>query len=256
MDKYVLKQIGTVNWTKKMMILFPICVLINLLGDWTITYMPSFPLWLNNIGTLFGGVFGGPLYGVIVGVVYEIIANCTDFFHASVIIFMICNISVAAIFGFMVRIGFFRTIKGMFTTTLVVAFVDVAVHVPTSLALYGGECPSNQAVTNLYYQLLDRMVNRPLAVLISRGIFEIADDIIMIALIYAVIHVFWGFWDKHFNMSDLIKIKLDIANDGEVVSTERKLEEAQSKIDNMKSEIDRLKNEMEKAERELKTKKQ
>ncbi|MDD3186012.1 MAG: hypothetical protein PHT76_12005 [Anaerostipes sp.] len=200
------------RYQRNLIILFPFCVLLELLTVYAIGNVDVIPVWLQGIGGFFGALIGGPLFGGLVLVAFTIIELMVHFELIHVFI-ILPTIAAIISFGFVTRMGFFKNLKGVALTVTAVAFVRTMTTTPVLIGVSGGHVSNNDFAESLFVGIWHAGLSVPFATMLSTLIAYFIDCGIIVMISYFVLRIFWNFWDRNFDVKVVEAIKIQVVEE-------------------------------------------
>lgn len=175
-------------------LLLPIGIAINFIGGQIVALL-KLPIYLDSIGTILTGALGGPVAGAITGLVTNLILGMTQ---PSFIPFAIVSIAVGIVAGICGKKGWFKSLKGVILSAVLIWAVTQLTATPISVLVFGGVTGSGSSVLTGFLVAAGQGIWE--AAFGTSLITETVDKIISVVVVFIII--------KSIPASTLFKFKL------------------------------------------------
>lgn len=171
------------DFTMIAMLIIPVAVAVNFVGG-QLAHTLKLPMYLDTIGTIFGGMLCGPWIGALIGLVTNIflgIANPTLF------PFAIVSVCVGLVTGFLARGKMFSSPVKWLISAVIISLVSIITAAPIIVMVFGGITTSGASLITT--TLMAAGTNIWTSVLGSDGVIGVIDRIISMTITAGVIKV-------------------------------------------------------------------
>jgi len=163
------------------MLLIPIGVAVNIVG-FQIANVLRLPIFLDTIGTILIGVVAGPWVALLAGLITNLI---NGIFNPTYFPYAFTSMAIGLGVGYLSKAGMFKNIPKTIISGIVITFIAVIVSAPITVLVFGGATGSTGSLLTATFLASGQKIWS--AVFASSFIFEIADKVVSVLIVYFIV---------------------------------------------------------------------
>jgi len=163
------------------MLLIPIGVAVNIVG-FQIANVLRLPIFLDTIGTILIGVVAGPWVALLAGLITNLI---NGIFNPTYFPYAFTSMAIGLGVGYLSKGGMFKNIPKTIISGIVITFIAVIVSAPITVLVFGGATGSTGSLLTATFLASGQKIWS--AVFASSFIFEIADKVVSVLIVYFIV---------------------------------------------------------------------
>ncbi len=163
------------------LLLIPIGIALNFLIG-SLAKALNLPIFLDSVGTVLAAVLGGPVVGGITGLLGVLSLSA---FAPAAVVWSLQAATIGVVTGLLARFGWFRGVKRIVVSTLVIIVLSVALSATISYLVFGGF--DGYGISVVRAALVESGLSLPASIAITSTVAELIDKSISVALPMVVI---------------------------------------------------------------------
>lgn len=169
-------------------------LLVNYLGKNAAETL-NLPIWMDSLGTVLTAYIFDPFCGAVVGLTTNLIYG----FHNQVsIIYGLTNIAIAVIAGYCARKGWFETLFGTLTTSVLVTLASVVISTPLN-AIFNEGMTGNLWGDSIISYLREQGFANIFCIFAGEFYIDFLDKVVTLVILYLIVKVIRFHNDKKNN---------------------------------------------------------